>query len=180
MTQSYAHQPDLDWSQVRETVKLLALSATHVEGSMVEGDDSVTVLTESFTAMVEHLAGINAQLELLEPSEAKDLALAHCSATSDKIRTSIVAFQFYDRLQQRLQHVTFSLKALSDIVESPERLYNPREWAKLQEQIRSTYTMESEKALFDAIVSGKSIEEALKIAAYEEQNTNEDEDIELF
>lgn len=180
MSHSDANQPDLDWSQVRETVKLLTLSATQVEGSMTKGDDSVTALTESFTAMVEHLTGIKEQLQLLEQSKPRDLALEHCAATSEKIQTSIIAFQFYDRLQQCLQHVTNSLKGLSDVVESPARLYNPLEWTKLQEQIRSAYTMESEKVLFDTIVKGKSIEEAEKFAAAESTNKNDDEDIELF
>ncbi len=181
MSQSNANQPDLDWSQVRETVKLLTLSATQVQGSIIEGDESVTALTESFTSIVDHLAGINDQLQLLEQSEPRNLALGHCAATSEKIQTSIIAFQFYDRLQQCLQHVTQCLTGLSDIVESSERLYNPREWKKLQEQIRTAYTMESEKALFDAILKGKSIEEALKIAAAIETTTKgDDEDIELF
>lgn len=180
MSYSNAHQPDLDWSQIRETVKLLTLSATQVEESMIKGDDSVIALTESFTAMVAHLTGINEQLQLLEQSEPRDLALGHCAATSEKIQTSIIAFQFYDRLQQCLQHVTHCLKGLSGIVEDSERLYNPQEWTKLQDQIRAAYTMESEKALFDAIIKGKSLEEAVKIAAAESTNKNDDEDIELF
>jgi hypothetical protein len=36
---SNAQQPDLDWSQVRETVKLLSVSSAQVEASMREGDD---------------------------------------------------------------------------------------------------------------------------------------------
>lgn len=41
--------------------------------------------------------------------------------------------------------------------------------------------MELEKALFDAILKGKSLDEALQIAAATEPTTNNgDEDIELF
>ncbi len=39
--------------------------------------------------------------------------------------------------------------------------------------------MESEKALFDTIVKGKSNEEAAKFTADESTNKNDDEDIEL-
>ena len=71
-----------------------------------------------------------------------------------------------------------SLKGLSSLVESPERLYNPIEWKKFQEEIRGRYTMESEKAMFDAILQGKSIEEAIKLAALSDEQ--EEDEIELF
>ncbi len=177
MAQSDSHQPDLDWSQVRETVKLLTVSVSQVESNMHAGDESVSTLTESFTGIVEHMTAINDLLNTLEPSDTKSEALAHCQQTSDKIQTSIIAFQFYDRLQQSLTHVANALKGLTELVESPERLYNPMEWKKFQDDIREKYTMESEKILFDAILQGKSIEEAIKIAAKADE---EDDEIELF
>jgi hypothetical protein len=178
MAQSDSHQPDLDWSQVRETVKLLTVSVTQVEANMHAGDDSVTTLTESFTGIVEHMEAIKELLETLEPSDTKAAALTHCQLTSDKIQTSIIAFQFYDRLQQSLSHVAGSLKGLTSIVESPERLYNPLEWKNFQDEIRGRYTMESEKAMFDAILQGKSIDEAMRLAAISDKD--EADDVELF
>jgi len=177
MLQSDSSQPDLDWSQVRETVKLLTVSVSQVEANMNAGDDSVTTLTESFTGIVDHMAAINGLLNTLEASETKNETLQHCQQASDKIQTSIIAFQFYDRLQQSLSHVAHSLKGLSDLVDSPERLYNPIEWKKFQDEIRGRYTMESEKILFDAILQGKSIEEALQLV---NQSDEEDDEIELF
>jgi len=40
--------------------------------------------------------------------------------------------------------------------------------------------MESEKAMFDAILEGKTIEEAMVIAAEFENNSADDDEIELF
>lgn len=177
MTQSDSSQPDLDWSQVRETAKLLTLSISQVEANMHVGDESVTTLTESFTGIVEHMTAIDVLLHTLEDSDIKTEALAHCQQTSDKIQSSIIAFQFYDRLQQSLSHVASSLKGLTEIVESPQRLYDPAEWKSFQDGIRGRYTMESEKVMFDAILQGKSIEEALKLAV---QSDEEDDEIELF
>ncbi len=178
MMQSDSSKPDLDWSQVRETVKLLTLSVTQVEANMHAGDSSVNTLTESFTAIVDHLNSINNLLATLPEGEEKDLALQHCTASSEKVQTSIVAFQFYDRLQQSLLHVANSLKGLAAIVESPERLYSPIEWKKFQDEIRSQYTMESEKAMFDAVLQGKSVEEALQMAVLADQA--DDDEVELF
>ena len=178
---SSSARPDLDWSQVRETVKLLTVSIAQVENSMKVGDNSVNTLTQSFAGMVGHLQSIHSTLETMDNSKSKTLALAHCDATSETINASIIAFQFYDRLQQCLAHVSTSLKGLSDLVEDPARLYNPKEWRDFQQNIRERYTMESEKLMFDAILSGKSVEEALALAKTVVENVPEDEDdVELF
>jgi NifU-like protein involved in Fe-S cluster formation len=179
MSNSNSYNPDLDWTQVRETSKMLILSAIQVEDMLNTADISVNTLTESFTAIVDNMHAINEHLLALDNCKVREEALARCSETTDKIQSSIIAFQFYDRMQQCLQHVTSNLKGLSELVESPERLYNPTEWRRFQTLIRARYTMESEKLMFDAIVQGKSIDEALAI-----KNTHQEEDesdnIELF
>ncbi|MCQ8105236.1 hypothetical protein NP590_14065 [Methylomonas sp. SURF-2] len=179
MAFSGSNQPDLDWSQIRETVKLLAVSVAQVEGSLKIGDESVSVLAASFTEMVDDMSAIQDALEALPPSEQRDSALRHCSTTQEKIYTSIFAFQFYDRLQQCLEHVSIGLKGLSSIIETPNRLYNPAEWCRFQEEIRGRYTMETEKIMFDAIHEGKTIEEALALANDYSGKSSEDE-IEIF
>lgn len=178
MSYSNSKKPDLDWSQIRETVKLLTLSVAQVDVILKDGDLSVNTLTESFTDIVESIQTINNHLLALGFSEDKNQALACCSETKDKIQVAIVAFQFYDRMQQCLQHVTSNLRGLSKLVESPERLYNPNEWREFQNQIRSRYTMESEKMMFDAILQGKSVDEA--IAAKDAYQHSQFDDIELF
>jgi hypothetical protein len=179
MSNSNSYNPDLDWTQVRETSKMLILSAIQVEDMMNESDVSVNTLTESFTSIVEHMQAINDHLLALDSSEIRDEALARCAETTGKIQASIIAFQFYDRMQQCLQHVTLNLKGLSELVESQNRLYDPAEWRQFQSQIRSRYTMESEKLMFDAIVEGKSVDEALAIKnAHQEED--EFDNIELF
>lgn len=175
---SESSRPDLDWSQIRETIKLLAVSVAQVEGSMKLGDESVTVLTGSFARMVDDMGAIQKTLMALEPGESRDLALQRCANTREIIETSIVAFQFYDRLQQCLEHVSAGLKDLSAIIDTPHRLYNPAEWHKLQTDIRGRYTMESEKVMFDAILQGKSIDDALALASQIESADHSE--IELF
>lgn len=177
---SNAGQPDLDWSQVRETVKLLSVSSAQVEASMREGDDSVTTLTSSFSDIVGHLEDVRRELNELEEGAVKDDIKRHCLLAHNKVNDSIVAFQFYDRMQQCLEHVTSNLNGLSNIVENPNLLYNPMEWKNLQNMIRDRYTMESEKAMFDAILEGKTIDEAIVIAAEYETKDEKGDEIELF
>lgn len=180
MTTSDSNNPDLSWSQVKETVKLLTVSITQVERTMSDGDKSVNTLVDSFKLMVEHMDLINEFIYDLEPGNKKELAIKHCNTTKEQIQTSIVAFQFYDRLQQSLSHIVESLKGLSQIVEDSDRLYNPSEWKKFQVDIRSRFTMESEKAMFDAILQGKSIDEAIQLAVKVDLADKADDDVELF
>ncbi|MGR9117702.1 MAG: hypothetical protein ACU85E_18345, partial [Gammaproteobacteria bacterium] len=87
MTFSGSNQPDLDWSQIRETVKLLAVSVAQVEGSMREGDESVDVLTSTFASMVEDMSAIQDLLITLESSEQRDSVLRRCTSTQEKIQS---------------------------------------------------------------------------------------------
>ncbi len=179
MSNSNSFNPDLDWTQVRETSKMLILSAIQVEDMLNQSDVSVNTLTESFTSIVEHMQSINEHLLALDSCEIRNEALTCCAETTDKIQASIIAFQFYDRMQQCLQHVTSNLKGLSELVQDQGRLYNPAEWRQFQHEIRSRYTMESEKLMFDAIVQGKSVDEALTIKNIHQEEDQSD-NIELF
>lgn len=178
MPYPHSKNPDLDWSRVRETIKILNLSAAQVDVILQDSELSVNTLTESFTYIIESMQTINNHLLSLEVSDTNNQALDCCSETRTKIQNAIISFQFFDRMRQCLQHVTSNLKGLSELVESPEHLYNPNDWHEFQNQIRSRYTMEAEKMMFDAILQGKSIDDA--IAAKNANQLSQSDDIELF
>jgi len=90
----------------------------------------------------------------------------------------IQAFQFYDKLTQRLSHVSHSLDALGNLVSDSEKLYNPIEWSLLQEKIISKYSMPAEHHMFELVMQGKSVEEILKHVAPPTQSS--EDDVELF
>lgn len=129
--------------------------------------------------MAADMNAIQSLLARLEPSEQRDAALGHCSATREKIRSSIAAFQFHDRFQQRLQYVSVGQNGISASIENPYRLYNPAEWHGFQQDIPGRHTMATQIIMFDAIPQGKSIEEALASATNFDGKSAED-DIELF
>lgn len=52
---SKADNPDLDWSQVRETVLMLNLAMARMTHAMRDGDESVDQLGRSFTEKVGHI-----------------------------------------------------------------------------------------------------------------------------
>ncbi len=170
--------PDLDWSQVQETVMMLSLAVTQIDRAMNEGTDSVSSLTDSFTTMAQSASLIDGAGETLPDSSAKKTILKNSQMISSQMQSAIVAFQFYDKLSQRLNHVCTSLSSLSELVGDSKRLFNPSEWQGLQENIRSKYPTESDKRMFDALLAGASVEDALKTSNAECEE--ETDDIELF
>lgn len=179
-TTSPASDPDLDWSHIKETVRMLNLAVAQIAGSMKDGDDSVNILTNSFTEMFGAVEIANAAAAELPDSELKETIKCNCMSISAHTQSAIVAFQFYDRLTQRLEHVTESLESLGNLVADPAKQFKPHEWSALQEKIRSKYTIKSEHTMFEAILKGTSIEDALKFSEAPTTPSDDDDDIELF
>ena len=178
---SAADSPDLDWSQVMETVRMLNLSVAQINMAMKEGDDSVESLTSAFTDMVGRVNDISDTANTIEVADNKikgDI-LGSCASVQGSIQQTIVAFQFYDRLSQRLEHVQHVLEDLSGLVSDNSRLFNPSEWDRLQKKISGRYTMKEEQDMFEALLAGASIDEALDIVR-QKMSEGDIDDIELF
>ncbi len=52
---SSSANPDLDWSQLKETVVMLNLAIAQIKQSMHEGTSSVDTLAHSFTSLATNL-----------------------------------------------------------------------------------------------------------------------------
>ena len=177
-----AHTPDLNWSQVRETVLMLELAAVQIEAAMKDSNASVEVLTNSFTTMAGYMRMISETIQTLpdkdEVGVAKQNLLGVSEHVSGMVHQAIIAFQFYDKLVQRLSHVGLSLGGLSDLVSDTRRLFNPAEWVDLQSHIKDKYTTREEIAMFEAVMQGVPVHEAVEkfMADMKEKS----DDIELF
>jgi len=179
-----AHTPDLDWSQVRETMLMLHLAAGQIESAMKDSNTSVDVLTESFTTMAGYLHTITNALESLpdegEIGSTKNNLLGLAEHVTGMAQQSIIAFQFYDKLTQRLGHVCHGLAILSDLVGDKSRIFNPAEWVSLQQEIRSKYSTMEERAMFEAVMNGVPVQEALDQFIAEMRKKQKGNDVELF
>lgn len=177
-----AHMPDLNWSQVRETVLMLELAAVQIETAMKDSNSSVEVLTDSFTTMAGYMQTISDSLQGLpdqgEVGATKEKLLGVSQNVSGMVHQAIIAFQFYDKLVQRLAHVGLSLGELSDLVGDSRRLFNPGEWVELQRHIKAKYSTREEVAMFDAVMKGMPVHEAVEQFIAEMQEKSDD--IELF
>lgn len=182
---SAAQNPDLDWSQVRETILMLGITVAQVQHAMDEGSTSFNTLSNSFSETANHIEALKTALsQTVLPAELQ--LEQKIAEISNKNVESVIAFQFFDRLSQRLNHVCKTISELASLVSDRSSIYQPNAWLTLQKSIRSQYTMEQEKILFDAILNGASFHEALAQAgnvSFTQSNNpsaNPDGGIELF
>jgi len=165
-----------NWSQMRETITILNVAVARIEHAMVEGDDSFTSLSESFIEMINSSEQITKEAKKLDDSPIKKNIEENCLNISQHIGSSIVAFQFYDRLSQRMALVSKTLNSLTEVLKDPSKTNEQDEWLNLQNTIRAKYTLDSDQKMFDDVLNGMPVDEALKIAL---EKTTEDE-IEFF
>ena len=177
-----AHMPDLNWSQVRETVLLLELAAGQIEAAMRDSNSSVEVLTQSFTTMANFMRTITETVQQLPESTdlqgTREQLLGASGQVEGMMHQAIIAFQFYDKLVQRLSHVGHSLGSMSDLVADQSRLFNPAEWVNLQNEIRAKYSTKDEVTMFESVMQGMPVHHALE--NYVASLKDKGDDIELF
>ncbi len=171
---------DTDWSHIKETVMMLDVSVAQIQKSMTDGDESFNELAESFTSMVGEAQDIYADANELSDGGEKEMIISNCLDITSKMQEAIIAFQFYDKLSQRMAHVRQSLSSMCELISEPNRLTDSDAWYGLQDMIKAKYTVESDKKMFDAILNGATIEEALDISMQTETENANLDDILLF
>jgi len=181
---SSASRPDLDWSQVRETILMLHLSMAQIELAMNDSSGSVSELTDSFTSIsgalnaIQEIAHQLPNTARVKPAKAEIESLV--GQVGGKIGQAIMAFQFYDRLSQRLSQVNHNLEDLGVLVNDPERLYNPYAWVAMQQKIRSKFVTEDDKHMFDTLMETRDVHKALAELVRLKREQHPEGDIELF
>ena len=166
-----------NWSQLNETVLMLNVAVSRIERAMNEGEDSFTTLSESFVSIANSSKKIISETKKLDnDSPIKKTINESCKSISGQVDNSIIAFQFYDRLSQRMVMISKVLSLLSEVLNDPDKTNTQDEWIALQDTIRSNYTLDADQELFDAILMGTPIEEALKLTA----EKADDGEVELF
>lgn len=166
-----------NWDHVKETVRMLNLAVARLEHAMTDSTNQVNTLTHSFTTLADSIDSMSyAAGEMSDDMPHKHAILYHAKDVTKNINSAVMAFQFYDKLCQRLAHISKSLQGLNEILDDPAHINNPDAWHNLQGMIRSKYTLDSDKAMFEALMSGKSVAEILNAALDDPSN----DDVELF
>ncbi|MBC7982817.1 MAG: hypothetical protein H7Y02_03085 [Candidatus Obscuribacterales bacterium] len=172
-----------EWTPEQETALLLDLCEAQMEAAMRDSDRSVDVLVKAFTELVNASQAINeltSQLPAQKDTTGKALELNQSAkVVSRQINDAIVAFQFYDKLTQRLGHVRHSLTTLALFVCNRSHVQQRDHWDKLLTSLRRLYRTQEERAVFDLVAEGATAD-AVRAAVADEKNHSQASSIELF
>ena len=173
---------DREWSRVSNTIQLLNLAVAQISLSLSVGDRSVDVVGNAFETLLAQIDEISQALKTGDRDKTNNEKVALlCRNAAEQTRSFIVAFQFYDELSQRMNHVSQGLTGLSDLIRDGSRFYDETQWQSLQKMIRDRYTIKDEIEMFDAVMSGMSIEEALQKLLSDRVEVEEvNNEVELF
>jgi len=135
-----AHPPAFAGEE--EVVSLLGLAASQIEVALREAEPSVAELAT---------------------------IVAGLGATPEGVAAA-TALQFHDRLTQRMTHVRDTLASLAKFLDERSHHGPGSNWDRLRADIRSQYSMEQERLMFDLLVGGATPEQVLE--ALSEMRTN--------
>jgi hypothetical protein len=179
-----------DWSHVQETINMLYVAVCQIETTLADSNSSVATLTRSFSELAHQARQMSGQVqsvtEISQLSGFKQGIAQTAVAMDQNIKASVQAFQFYDRVCQRLDHVARGLEKVSTIMGNAEQIRSPNAWQQIQSDIKNSYTMEAERIMFEFIMRGGSPTEALAVyrhhfdANERKASDGTEDEIELF
>jgi hypothetical protein len=143
---------------------MLELCEAQMESAMCESDLAVDSLIKAFSGLAESAQSLNAMAAKLTPEQRKAFEGVDLKKQMESIErqmsSAIVAFQFYDKLTQRLGHVRYSLSTLALFVCDRTQAGQRDQWRRLYTTLKRLYRTEEEKQIFDMMVEGASADEA--------------------
>jgi hypothetical protein len=158
-------QPDVtdgdaiaDWTPEQQVAHMLELCEAQMESAMAEADNAVDTLVQAFSAVAESTRALRALAQ--DPAAGAGTLTRQIEEMSAHTAKAVVAFQFYDKLSQRLGHVRHSLTTLALFVCDPKQARERSQWRRLFATLRRLYRTEEERQIFRMMVDGKSVDEA--------------------
>ena len=176
-------EPD-DWTPEQQIARMLELCEAQMESALSESDMAVEALIKAFTAVTESTRTL-ARLESVssESDAAQNASLdQQLSQIRKQMAHAVVAFQFYDKLTQRLGHVRYSLSTLAMFVCDSNQTRQREQWERLFGNLRRLYRTQEERDIFQLMVDGASGADARAQAEHHTEPRDADStgEIEIF
>ena len=152
---------------IRTQQRLLQVAASQIKAAIEDSETEADALAKSLREIAA------ASLHDDGQPAGKDIA-----------NQCIVLMQFHDRMVQRLEHASSMVALLAERLETQgsikEKVNALFEWTQITKELRTCYTSERERRLFDAILThGPESDAALEASGYAKQVSQEDR-VELF
>jgi hypothetical protein len=173
----------VNWSPQQQTARMLALCEAQMEAATHDSDAAVDTLVAAFTELMSAVRDLGSMSKVNTTDDMQSRALddinSRCANLSSQVAAAVMAFQFYDKLSQRLGHVRYSLSTMALFICDRSNSQRPEHWEKLLSTLGRLYRTAEERAIFDSIAGSLS----LRVDSGEEPLSKEMSDagsIELF
>lgn len=156
-----AAAPTTNWSPQQQTARMLALCEAQMEAATHDADAAVDVLVAAFTDLMSAVRELSSAAKAHDGDaqhiQALDEVNSRCDALSGQVAAAVMAFQFYDKLSQRLGHVRYSLSTMALFICDRSNSQRPEHWEKLLHTLGRLYRTAEERAIFDSIAGSLSL-----------------------
>ena len=127
----------------------LDLLSAHIKAALLDLENPQRIVSGFFNDVVCELESLHGEFDqVIDCGTGKAELLARLARLKKDASRSILEFQAFDRVEQRLRHVQQRLHLIADNAHSPQ----PQQL----DLIKSTYSMEHENTLHELLESGVS------------------------
>lgn len=149
------------------THRFSELSVALIKFCIQDGDAASKEISERLATMQ---SCVNEAKSLLESGKSSEEISQNLNNVSSEIMNTVISLQFFDRISQRMEHAVESIEAIADAASVKSKTLEQR------------FTMDDERILYDALLEGCSVDEALDRANQKLNDTIDchGTDIELF
>jgi len=148
------------WTPEQQISRMLELCEAQMESALSESDLAVDALIKSFTGLIEAGQALGSLSEKTPADAGTEDLRRQLDALRKQTAAAVVAFQFYDKLTQRLGHVRYSLSALAMFVCDRAKSGEREQWRRLFSTLRRLYRTEEERQIFTMMLGGATAEQA--------------------
>ena len=135
-------------NDAQETARLLKMAILQIDTSLKESDNSMEQLIESIAA-IDH--SVRRMQTHLENTQTDELLETECKLAATQIQQTIIAFQFYDLLSQRISHIRRNLDEIIAVI-SAQQDAHPALWRNLQQRMQAVYSPKQEQMMYKALL----------------------------
>ena len=122
--------PREGWTPEQQIAHMLDLCEAQIEAALSESDLAVEALIKAFSGSAETAAPIRTRANCRRTRRAREQA-RQAVRDDEQMAAAVMAFQFYDKLTQRLGHVRYSLSTLALFVCDRSQASQSEQWRKL-------------------------------------------------
>ncbi len=154
--------------------QLLKLTAAQLRLSKYESAGPVETLSATFTELARITSELFAQSQHNSQNPVNQFLFEQLT---QMIQNAVVAFQFYDRLSQNMDHIIEHLESAQQLLEQGKSEHH-EVWQEVILDMKKSYTMENERKIYNAIMQGASVDQAMLVC--KTPKPDDSSDIEFF